>query len=55
MTSEPFESMAVFIELPLLHRALEEVFGTDAVQARLRDDEGFADDTLDWFNATVAR
>jgi AraC family transcriptional regulator len=30
VTSEPFESMAVFIELPLLQRALEEVFGADA-------------------------
>jgi AraC family transcriptional regulator len=47
VTSEPFESMAVFIELPLLQRALEEVFGTDAAQARLRDDSAFTDDVLD--------
>ena len=36
VTSEPFESMAVFIELPLLERALEEVFGADAPHARSR-------------------
>lgn len=46
-TPEPFESMAVFIELPLLQRALEEVFGADANQARLRDDSAFTDDVLD--------
>ena len=28
--NEPFQSMAVFIALPLLQRALEEVFGADA-------------------------
>src|SRR5580704_1525451 len=37
VTAEPFESMAVFIELPILQRALEEVFGDDAIHARLRD------------------
>jgi hypothetical protein len=30
LTSEPFESMGVFLGLPLLERALEEVFGADA-------------------------
>jgi AraC family transcriptional regulator len=39
--------MAVFIELPLLQRALEEIFGADANQARLRDDSAFSDDVLD--------
>ena len=29
VTAEPFESMAVFLELPLLERALEKVFGAD--------------------------
>jgi AraC family transcriptional regulator len=48
VTPEPFESMIVFIELPLLQRALEEVFGTDAAQIRLRDISGFTDDTLNW-------
>ena len=47
VTPEPFESMAVFIELPLLQRALEEVFGADASQARLRDLSAFTDDALD--------
>jgi AraC family transcriptional regulator len=46
VTPEPFESMAVFIELPLLQRALEEVFGADAAHARLRDDSAFTDEAL---------
>jgi AraC family transcriptional regulator len=46
VTSEPFQSMAVFIELPLLQRALEEVFGADADQARLRDISAFTDAAL---------
>jgi len=45
--SEPFETIAVFIELPLLHRALEEVFGSDAAHARLRDVSAFTDVALD--------
>lgn len=46
VTAEPFESMAVFLELPLLERALEEVFGADAAYARLRDASAFTDDAL---------
>lgn len=46
VTPEPFESMAVFLELPLLERALEEVFGADAPYARLRDASAFTDDAL---------
>lgn len=46
VTSEPFESMAVFLELPLLERALEEVFGANASFARLRDVSAFTDNTL---------
>ena len=46
VTAEPFESMAVFIELPLLQRALEEVFGDDAAHARLRDISAFTDVAL---------
>ena len=38
--------MSVFIELPLLQRALEEVFGSDAAAARLRDVSAFTDATL---------
>lgn len=47
VTSEPFEAMLVFVELPLLQRALEEVFGTDAAQAQLRDVSAFTDVALD--------
>jgi AraC family transcriptional regulator len=43
---EPFESMAVFIALPLLQRALEEVFGDGAANARLRDVSAFNDAAL---------
>jgi AraC family transcriptional regulator len=39
--------MAVFIELPLLERVLEEVFGTDAASAQLRDLSAFTDAVLD--------
>jgi AraC family transcriptional regulator len=46
VTSEPFETMAVFIELPFLQRALEEVFGADAAHARLRDVSAFTDAAL---------
>lgn len=46
VTAEPFESLAVFLELPLLERALEEVFGGDAPFARLRDRSAFTDETL---------
>lgn len=46
VTSEAFQSMAVFIELPLLQRALEEVFGNDAANARLRDISAFTDTPL---------
>ncbi len=47
VTSEPFEAMSVFVELPLLQRALEEVFGVDAAQAQLRDVSAFTDVALD--------
>jgi AraC family transcriptional regulator len=47
VTSEPFESMAVFIGLPLFQRAFEEVFGADAAEARLRDISAFTDVALD--------
>ena len=47
VTPEPFETMLVFVELPVLQRALEEVFGEDATQARLRDASAFDDGRLD--------
>ena len=43
---EPFEAMLVFIELPVLERALEEVFGKHATHARLRDASAFDDAAL---------
>jgi len=46
LSSDPFETMAVFIELPLLERAFDEVFGSDAVHARLRDVSAFTDVAL---------
>jgi AraC family transcriptional regulator len=46
VTPEPFEAMSVFLELPLLSRALDEVFGADAPYARLRDLSAFTDATL---------
>jgi AraC family transcriptional regulator len=46
VTPEPFETMLVFIELPVIERALEEVFGVDAPHARLRDASAFNDEAL---------
>jgi len=47
VSPEPYQAMAVFIELPLLDRALEEVFGADAPFAYLRDLSAFTDGVLD--------
>jgi AraC family transcriptional regulator len=46
VSHEPFETMLVFIELPVLQRALEEVFGDDAPRAWLRDASAFNDESL---------
>ena len=46
VTSEPFEAMLVFVELPLLQRALEEIFGADAEDVQLRDVSAFTDVAL---------
>ncbi|HYY56501.1 MAG TPA: AraC family transcriptional regulator [Pyrinomonadaceae bacterium] len=46
VSSEPFETMLVFVELPVIERALEEVFGTDTTHARLRDASAFNDEAL---------
>jgi AraC family transcriptional regulator len=46
LTAEPFEYMLVAIGLPILQRALEELFGADAAHARLQDVSGFTDCTL---------
>lgn len=46
---EAFDTISVFIELPLLKSAFEEVFGADAPRARLRDLSGFTDETLHFY------
>ena len=46
VTAEPFQVMFVFVELPVLKRAMEEVFGSDAEKARVRDLSAFTDDAL---------
>jgi AraC family transcriptional regulator len=46
VNTEPFQAMSVFIELPLIKLALEEVFGSDAANARLKDVSAFMDATL---------
>ncbi len=48
LTPEPFLSMMVFVELPMLSRAMEEVFGTKASKVRLRDLSAFTDPDLSW-------
>ena len=53
VTSEAFQAMYVFVELPVLQRALEEVFGTDAEKAQLRDISAFTDDALNAFVAAL--
>lgn len=45
--TEPFESLLVFIALPLLRHAMEENFGAGAGRARLKDLSAFTDATLE--------
>jgi len=46
VSREPCEVMFVFVGLPLLQRALEDVFGGDAADAWLRDASAFNDEGL---------
>ncbi len=46
---EPFQTMVVFIALPLQQRALVEVHGAEAEHMRLRDLSAFTDETLDCY------
>jgi len=46
VTAEPFQAMMVFLALPLLQRAFDEVFGADTIHARLKDLSGFTDPAL---------
>ena len=50
LTPEPFLSMMTFVvvELPLLKRAMEEVFGANAAKVRLCDLSAFTDPDLNW-------
>lgn len=53
LTPEPFLSMMVFVELPLLQRAMEEVFGGETSEVRLRDLSAFTDPDLNWMMERV--
>jgi AraC family transcriptional regulator len=53
ISSEPLHSMAVFIALPLLQSALEEMFGKNASGARLRDISAFHDQFLNSYMEQV--
>ena len=46
LTSEPYEVVLVLLSLPLFNEALQEVFGANAANARLRDLSGFEDPAL---------
>jgi len=46
LTSEPFQVVLVLLSVPLFNEALEDVFGTNAAHARLRDVSGFEDPQL---------
>ena len=46
LTSEPYEVMLVLLGVPLFNEALQEVFGANAANARLRDLSGFEDPLL---------
>jgi AraC family transcriptional regulator len=46
LTPEPYEAMLVVLALPVFDRALEDVFGSDAPCAKLRDVSGFEDPSL---------
>lgn len=53
VTDEPVRAMMVFIGLPLLDRAFEDVYGADAAHARLREASGFTDAVLSSFMENI--
>jgi AraC family transcriptional regulator len=53
LTPERFLAMMVFVELPLLQRALAEVFGEKSRKVRLRDLSAFTDPDLNWLMEQV--
>lgn len=46
LSDEPFEVVIILLSLQLFNEALEEVFGSDAEHARIRDVSGFEDPLL---------
>jgi len=46
LTPEPYEVVLVFLSVPLFDEALQDVFGANAKNARLRDVSGFEDPQL---------
>lgn len=46
LTAEPYEVVLVLLSVPLFNEALQEVFGANAPNARLRDVSGFEDPQL---------
>lgn len=46
VTPEPFQAMFVFVELPILQRAFEELFGANSEKVKLRDGSAFRDEAL---------
>jgi AraC family transcriptional regulator len=46
LSAEPFQAVLVIIATPVFNAALEEVFGANAANARLRDVSGFNDSRL---------
>ncbi len=46
VTPKPFQAMFVFVGLPLIHRAFQEVYGPEATVAELQDVSAFGDSGL---------
>ncbi len=53
LASEPFVTLQVFVERPILQQALEEELKADAPRAKLRDLSAFTDPDLSWLMAQV--
>lgn len=53
LTPEPFVTLQVFVERPVLEQALAEEFKADAARARIKDLSAFSDPDLSWLMAQV--
>jgi AraC family transcriptional regulator len=53
LTSDPFLTLLAFVQLPLLQRAMQEVFGAEAPKARLREVAAAIDPDLSWMMERV--